>query len=229
MNDNRNHLIHNRGDVPHDGRTPIVEFEGITVSILEIDRADVLNETAGTETAWLLMQGEIHGTAGEKPFALRRTSLFDEAPSCIHVAAGTSVTIEADSGCELTVYRCGNRRAFAPRVIEPGEVPNEHRGAGQVAGRCLRFVRTIFDGSTAPAEADLVLGEVVTLPGGWSSYPPHHHAQPEIYYYRFAPEHGYGPQGTERRVPMRFAPRGFPGGRRSGWHAGIGPTSLSAG
>jgi 5-deoxy-glucuronate isomerase len=36
------------------------------------------------------------------------------------------------------------------------------------------------------------VGEVVSLPGRWSSYPPHHHAQPEIYYYRFDPPQGYG-------------------------------------
>jgi 5-deoxy-glucuronate isomerase len=32
----------------------------------------------------------------------------------------------------------------------------------------------------------------VTLPGGWSSYPPHHHRQPEIYHYRFTAPQGYG-------------------------------------
>ena len=37
-----------------------------------------------------------------------------------------------------------------------------------------------------------MLGEVVTLPGGWSSYPPHHHPQPEIYHYRFTHPQGFG-------------------------------------
>jgi 5-deoxy-glucuronate isomerase len=53
-------------------------------------------------------------------------------------------------------------------------------------------VRTIFDGDNSPLDAELVLGEVVTLPGGWSSYPPHHHRQPEIYHYRFTEPQGYG-------------------------------------
>ena len=30
------------------------------------------------------------------------------------------------------------------------------------------------------------------MPGSWSSYPPHHHPQPEIYHYRFSEEQGYG-------------------------------------
>jgi 5-deoxy-glucuronate isomerase len=37
-----------------------------------------------------------------------------------------------------------------------------------------------------------VLGEVITFPGKWSSYPPHHHPQPEIYHYRFQRPEGFG-------------------------------------
>jgi 5-deoxy-glucuronate isomerase len=54
-----------------------------------------------------------------------------------------------------------------------------------------RIVRTVFDDRDAPL-AKLVLGEVVGVPGKWSSYPPHHHPQPEIYHYRFLPERGFG-------------------------------------
>ena len=54
-----------------------------------------------------------------------------------------------------------------------------------------RIVRTIFDYANAPY-ANLVLGEVIGFPGKWSSYPPHHHPQPEIYYYKTNPENGFG-------------------------------------
>jgi len=54
-----------------------------------------------------------------------------------------------------------------------------------------RIVRTIFDLRNAP-DARLVLGEVIGFPGKWSSYPPHHHPQPEIYYYKTNPENGFG-------------------------------------
>lgn len=52
-------------------------------------------------------------------------------------------------------------------------------------------MRTVFDHSNAPY-ANLVVGEVIGFPGKWSSYPPHWHPQPEIYFYRFLPENGYG-------------------------------------
>ena len=102
----------------------------------------------------------ISGTAGSERFALERASLFDESASCIHAAAGTDVAIEAKTDTELTVYRCRNDKPFPARIFTPDQVPNEHRGKGQVAGRCLRFVRTIFDVKTSPPDAELVLGEV---------------------------------------------------------------------
>ena len=64
-----------------------------------------------------------------------------------------------------------------------------------------RIVRTVFDDSNA-SEANLVLGEVVTAPGRWSSYPPHHHPQPEVYHYRILPRQGFGLTaiGTESHI-----------------------------
>ena len=122
----------------------------------------------------------------------RARSLFDESPACLHLPAGVPVEIRAATDSELTVYACENPATFMPRVFRPGDVADEHRGDGQVGGRCLRLVRTIFDARNSPPEVRLVLGEVVTLPGGWSSYPPHHHPQPEIYHYRFTHAQGFG-------------------------------------
>jgi 5-deoxy-glucuronate isomerase len=61
-------------------------------------------------------------------------------------------------------------------------------------------VRTIFDDRNGPPGARLVVGEVVTSPGRWSSYPPHHHPQPEIYHYRFTRPEGYGHAETGEAV-----------------------------
>ena len=138
------------------------------------------------------MDGSIHGTVNETEFALKRTSLFDESSSCIHVSANTNVEIHCDSDTEFTVYSCDNEKQFEARVYRAEDVANEPRGKGQVNDRCLRYVRTIFDGTTADPNAELVLGEVITFQGGWSSYPPHHHPQPEIYHYRFTEPQGYG-------------------------------------
>lgn len=166
--------------------------DGIALGVLRLARGERHVARAQGEQAWLLMHGRVTCEVAGTTVELRRASLFDESASCVHAAAGTVVAWHAHEDTELTIHGCANTHRFAPRVFQPADVPNEHRGRGQVRDRSLRFVRTIFDLRNSPPEAELVLGEVVTLPGGWSSYPPHHHAQPEIYHYRFSAPQGYG-------------------------------------
>jgi 5-deoxy-glucuronate isomerase len=165
---------------------------GISMGVLKLPAGASHTATLAQEAAFLLMEGRVSGRLGGAAFDLSRGSLFDDSPACLHAPAGTPIEIQAATAAEFTVYACENSAAFMPRVFRPGDVADERRGEGQVGGRCLRLVRTIFDGRNSPAEVRLVLGEVVTLPGGWSSYPPHHHPQPEIYHYRFTHPQGFG-------------------------------------
>jgi 5-deoxy-glucuronate isomerase len=164
----------------------------ITLDVLVLSAGESVSLTTEVETAWLLMHGKTSGSVGDQSFALQRSSLFDESSSCLHVSAGTSVEIKVETDTEFTVYSCDNTLPFAARVFGPAEVANEPRGKGQVNDRCLRYVRTIFDATNSDPNTALVLGEVITFQGAWSSYPPHHHAQPEIYHYRFTEPQGYG-------------------------------------
>jgi 5-deoxy-glucuronate isomerase len=181
-----------------DGFTAITRWDdahdstGLGVGVLKLRAGETHALRTQVETAWLLMQGRLRVVVTDSECMLARASLFDESASCVHVGAGAELSFAALEDTELTVYECANTQAFAARTFGPADVPNEHRGRGQVRDRSLRFVRTIFDGRNSPPQAQLVLGEVVTLPGGWSSYPPHHHAQPEIYHYRFTAPQGYG-------------------------------------
>jgi 5-deoxy-glucuronate isomerase len=191
------HLTGNRGGFPL-GLTEITRCEdpneptGLSFAVLKLKAGDSTKLETGRETAWLLMQGAAELTAGNQTQRFERHSLFDESPSCLHAAAGERVSIKALGDCEFTVYGSANRARFASRFYGPADVPNEHRGKGQVGDACYRYVRTVFDRRNADPAAELVLGEVVTMPGRWSSYPPHHHAQPEIYHYRFTLPQGFG-------------------------------------
>ncbi len=172
--------------------TTLADSTGIALGVLELARGERWAERVAGETAYLLLSGRLTATILGQSYAWSRRSLFEEAPHCLHVGKGEQVAFACDSDVELALYRTTNEAAFAPRYIPPAEVRIEERGAGQVGGACHRVVRTIFDRDTSPPEARLVLGEVVTLPGRWSSYPPHHHPQPEIYHYRFDKPQGYG-------------------------------------
>lgn len=177
-----------------------VDNTGIALSVLHLEPGEKIQETTAVETAWLLMQGRVRFEVGVGGVELARGSLFDELPSSVHVAAGTPVTIASQDKTELTIYRTHNVQRFEPVVYLPGDVRNEPRGKGQVGDACWRYVRTIFDATNAAPEANLVLGEVITLPGRWSSYPPHHHPQPEIYHYRFDKPQGYGHAELGERI-----------------------------
>lgn len=164
---------------------------GMEFGVLRQPAGDVQREASPLETAWVLLRGAAEIALGGAEFTVRRASLFDEPPTVLHVPRDTSVTIHHSRETEWAIVRTANDRTFAPRLFQPAELTPEYRGAGLVQNACLRNVRLIFDRATRP-EANLVLGEVVNYPGRWSSYPPHHHDQPEIYHYRFTAPHGYG-------------------------------------
>jgi 5-deoxy-glucuronate isomerase len=191
------HIKEHREGFPP-GKTSITRYDekvdnvAISLDVWKLEKGDSFKVTMERESAFLLMSGAVCGAIGDQAFDFNRKSLFDESSSCIHCAAGTTMEATCTMDTEFTVYSCDNIQQFEPRVFNPESVANEPRGKGQVDDRCLRHVRTIFDGSNSDKNAELVLGEVVTMQGGWSSYPPHHHSQPEIYHYRFTEPQGYG-------------------------------------
>ncbi len=143
------------------------------------------------ETAIVLMSGAVKFPQHSSEVH-RRTSLFDENPTCLHLPAHTELSLFVEEAAELMVYDCPNQDSFSARLFLPEQVRHEDRGKGLLHGGAHRIVRTIFDGENSPQETHLVLGEVINFPGRWSSYPPHHHDQPEIYHYRFDKPQGYG-------------------------------------
>lgn len=143
------------------------------------------------ESVWVLMDGEAEVTCEGAAQTVRRTSLFDDPPTAVHISAGGRADIASRGTSEWAVARATNGRRFETRIFSPDELRPEFRGKGLVQDMCLRNVRLIFDLDERP-DSNLVIGEVVNYPGRWSSFPPHHHPQPELYHYRFTEPQGYG-------------------------------------
>jgi 5-deoxy-glucuronate isomerase len=157
------------------------------------------------ETAVVLVSGsEVDVTeAGSDRIALQgRTSVFDALPSAFYLPAGGRATITPDGGGGPDTDRGPTMLAIAtaptrPEVsaglrsvhIRPEDIRVEIRGAGHSTRQINHIVPPEF------AADRLLLVEVLTPAGNWSSWPPHKHdvdAMPgeavleEIYHYRFA-------------------------------------------
>jgi len=191
------HLKNHRQEFPW-GLSTITEADetenntGIRFSILRLRQGETYSLNSPMELALLHMQGVVSIEMEKKSYINHRDSLFDDPPFAVHVPGKTPIAIEASTDVEVALFETENEKSFPGVVYLSEQTANEHRGKGLVDDASLRFVRTIFDGSNSHPNTELVLGEVVNFPGRWSSYPPHHHPQPEIYHYRFTEAQGYG-------------------------------------
>ncbi len=152
------------------------------------------------EVAWILFSGKMTVSYSEGTIEIERPNPFDCNPWCLHICAGDVCTITAHDHCEVYVQKTYNDSKFPAHMYRPEETDTWRRGADGECGGCIkRDVRTCFDYENAPY-SNMVLGEVVNLPGKWSSYPPHHHPQPEVYFFYFDKPQGFGAGWVDGRI-----------------------------
>lgn len=160
--------------------------------ILRLGKNQVELNSEEKERAFLLIQGEVSFEWEGKRVMAKRQSFLENEPWCLSIPAGVKVKITGiGEDSELSVSKTDNENKFASKLYSDTECRSEIRGKGTMNETSTRTVRTVFDYSNAPY-SKLVIGEVISYPGKWSSYPPHYHTQPEIYFYKFYPEQGYG-------------------------------------
>lgn len=191
------HVTHDRRGFRHGWTdlTTIWEEEdgtGIGVAILKLGPGELHDVSTEAETAYLLLSGKVEGLVGAETFGFERRSLFDDKPSCLHVAAGERINMSAHDEAELMVLAVDNDRRFPARVLHQGDVVSDIRGRGQAGDAAVSIVRVLFESATSPEEAMVTLDEVLTPPGRWSGWPPQHQPQPEVRHYRFTRPEGWG-------------------------------------
>jgi 5-deoxy-glucuronate isomerase len=143
------------------------------------------------ETAVLLVLGDVTICWNDRQESCHRESFIEEGPYCLHVPKGISVTVRANAQSEVLVQSTQNSREFAPVFYRPEDCRDDIFGLDVFDNKMKRTVRTVFDYKNAPY-SNMVNGEVINHQGGWSSYTPHHHPQPEVYYYRYERSEGFG-------------------------------------
>jgi 5-deoxy-glucuronate isomerase len=151
----------------------------------------------GREACLVVLTGTADVIAGDENFAALggRSSVFeDRAPGSVYVPSNAAWTVTATTPVELAVCTAPGTGSGAPRLIGDDKMSREVRGKGTNT----RYVRNILP-ETEPADSLLVV-EVITPGGHWSSYPPHKHdtasageetALEETYYHRLDPPQGF--------------------------------------
>jgi 5-deoxy-glucuronate isomerase len=166
--------------------------------------------TPGEEAAFLILGGLCTADWGKGQQTIGgRKNVFDGLPYCLYLPAGHSVTFRAETVCEIAECRVPSQAKLEPRLVTPKDSASSLRGGGNASRQIVDIIQTDF-----PADK-LVVIEVYTPGGNWSSYPPHKHdvhTPPtevdldEIYYYRinqptgFALQRLYSPSNGDDRV-----------------------------
>lgn len=158
----------------------------------------VLNLPASAnETCLVLLSGIATIQAGQQWFAEigERMSVFeDKAPHAVYVAPHEVMMITAHTPVELAVCAAPSQSNHPTRWLKPDTMSREQRGQSTNT----RYVCNILP-QDQPADSLLVV-EVRTPSGHWSSYPPHKHDQDNIphetfleetYYHRLNPHQGF--------------------------------------
>ncbi len=162
------------------------------IGIYKFNKDDKIKiKESSKEMALLLLDGIVVMKWDGKEQRMERHSLFDEEPWCLHVPKDVEVEIEVESSSEVLIQKTDNDKNFEPRLYTPEDCKTQIFGEGILGDTSKRYVRTIFDYEIAPY-SNMVIGEVINPSGKWSSYPPHHHPQPEVYLYRFTKPQGFG-------------------------------------
>ncbi|MFQ5737776.1 MAG: 5-deoxy-glucuronate isomerase [Acidobacteriota bacterium] len=153
--------------------------------------------TGHQEVCLVLLSGKcrICWEEGEEHTLGPRENVFAAYPHAVYMPAGTQFRVVADEFTELAEGRAPSEKSFSPRLISPADCGFEIRGGGNATRQIIDIIPPDF-----PADRLLVC-EVYTPGGNWSSFPPHKHDRDnppleveleEVYYYRFAQPEGFG-------------------------------------
>jgi 5-deoxy-glucuronate isomerase len=127
-----------------------------------------------------------------------RSSVFEGLPDAVYLPPGHRAVITGKSDrCEVALCWAPATSGAEPALVRATDVKPFQRGSG----RTTRTIRNILM-EDRPAES-LLVTEVLTPAGNWSSYPPHKHDTDDLpreayleetYYHRMARPDGFAVQ-----------------------------------
>ncbi len=157
--------------------------------------------TESREVILVLVEGYAHVVAGGIDHRVMgdRMNVFEKTPPhCLYVPNGSDWSVEATTPLTLAVCSAPGHGGHPMRRIGPDGITLTPRGQGANT----RYINNIAMEAQDWCDS-LLVTEVFTPAGNWSSYPPHRHDEDdyprmtyleETYYHRLNPVQGYGIQ-----------------------------------
>jgi len=169
------------------------------------------------ELALVVLGGRLNvrSNQGEWPGIGERPDVFSGLPYALYLPIQTDFSVEAVTACEFALAWVRADQAFPARLVTPSDVSVEIRGGDHATRHINNMIPPGF-----PCQR-LVVVEVYTPGGNWSSYPPHKHDLhqlddagklieadlDEVYYYKIDRPEGYAIQYvyTDASSPLHNA------------------------
>ena len=161
----------------------------------------VREETGSREVILVLVEGRAEIGAAEQNFGELgdRMDVFERTPPhCVYVPDHSDWSATATTACTLAVCSAPGKGGHEAAVIGPEGIELEERGKGTNT----RYINNIGMEGREVADS-LLVTEVFTPSGHWSSWPAHRHDEDdypnmtyleETYYHRLNPAQGFGVQ-----------------------------------
>ena len=179
---------------------PVLKYVGFEV--MRLEQGESFSRFSGEdEICIVILEGKASFKSEGTEFAAlgRRDSVHVQVPTdSVYVPAGKSFAMTADSKAEIALCKAphlGEHQEI--RLIAAEDVEVLERGEGTNK----RYIHNIMMGNVAADS--LLITEVYTPAGNWSSYPPHKHDTDDLpaesfleetYYHRINPTQGYALQ-----------------------------------
>ncbi|AXK51140.1 5-deoxy-glucuronate isomerase [Spiroplasma alleghenense] len=184
----------------HDVNSRNSNLKYISFKVIKMKKNEKLNFFAKEYELCIVPQNgiiKIKSSKSEKSFTISRTKgVFIKEPSdCLYVGEWDEINFDAKSDCEFLVAMAKSQKNLPTIIIKGDEINVEKRG-----GHGNR--RTVFNilNDSNPIASSLIVVEVFTDQGNWSSYPPHKHDEfienkenilEEIYFHKISSERGF--------------------------------------
>ena len=162
--------------------------------LYRLKAGQVLEASTGERELCLVLVGGQAKVRGFGEIGERMGPFENKKPYAVYLPKGTSYQLEATTPLELAVCSAPGGGSYEPRLIGPDQIAYSKRGKDT---NTRRVYDILPEGE--PAHSLLVV-EVITPSGCWSSYPSHKHDTlnlpeeselQETYYHRLDPPQGF--------------------------------------